>query len=220
MPSDFRTECVVDKTQCVEGFELQGSICVRSDVATTLSPSPSPTPTDPRGLFGSTTTTPTPTPTPTPSPSPGIAFGPEMEAACEQAVQQSSAASSLVRNLALAEQCVPALQFGETGNLQNAQPSPIYKSGLDIYASCIVFPFSMDCQNGIPVDKNIPPLTPPDPATCNLDRNYPGCPGADIFKFNQESIACESAANSAAFLTDQVVGLTRMYIFILDYFSI
>ena len=76
-----------------------------------------------------------------------------------------------------------------------ATPGPAATSRLDPYAECILFPFSLKCQNGVPTDTNLPPLTPPDPTTCNLDKNYPGCPGADIFKFNQESIACESAAN-------------------------
>ena len=75
-----------------------------------------------------------------------------------------------------------------------ATPGPAPTSRLDPYAECILFPFSLKCQNGVPTDTNLPALTPPDPTTCNLDKNYPGCPGADIFKFNQESIACESAA--------------------------
>ena len=75
-----------------------------------------------------------------------------------------------------------------------ATPGPAATSRLDPYAECILFPFSLKCQNGVPTDTNLPALTPPDPTTCNLDKNYPGCPGADIFKFNQESIACESAA--------------------------
>jgi hypothetical protein len=78
-----------------------------------------------------------------------------------------------------------------------ATPGPSATSRLDPYAECILFPFSLKCQNGVPTNTNLPPLTPPDPTTCNLDKNYPGCLGADIFKFNQESIACESAANSA-----------------------
>ena len=65
MPTDFRTECVVDKTQCEEGFVLryQGALCVRSDLALTPSPLPSPSP------------SPIPTATPTPTPiNPNIAL--------------------------------------------------------------------------------------------------------------------------------------------------
>jgi hypothetical protein len=76
-------------------------------------------------------------------------------------------------------------------------PFPTVPEGtrLDPYAECIFNPNLLQCERDGPADPNLPPLTPPDAITCNLDKNYPGCAGADILKFNQQSIACESAPN-------------------------
>jgi hypothetical protein len=79
MPSGFRTECVVDKTQCVEGFEFfatfDSRICLRSEVPLTpgqfSSPtrSPMPTPVPLGGPFPTLPTTTSPSPSPsTPGP--------------------------------------------------------------------------------------------------------------------------------------------------------
>jgi hypothetical protein len=164
-----------------------------------VTPEPSPSP---QGLVAPTTPTPAPTPTPTPQ---GLAA---TQVECEEAVQQSSAASSLAASPATgfeveggdyASQCVPALQFGNTGNFQNAPPAvgpfPTVPEGtrLDPYAECIFNPNLLQCERDGPADPNLPPLPTPSTELCNgIDPNYPGCPGADILKFDRlTSDACD-----------------------------
>jgi hypothetical protein len=185
------TECVVDRTSCANPDAVVTNVgchVFSSSSTQNPNPTPSPIPLTPRGpLTPVTTRSLTPSPIPleqfcsqVPSPPPTFCFGVPnvptpgvpltpvttriptpspipLEQFCSQVPSPPPTFCFGVPKLP-APTPTPAL----TAPTPTSAPAPTSGRFTNPYYECMVFPFSMRCQNGIPIN---PPATPPPPVT-------------------------------------------------------